>query len=70
MSSIQRAFRQLSSAEAPTELAVPTYSEKLGMKQEGIEAHLNWIRPVNLVDLCAYSDGSSDGSSEGYGRSS
>lgn len=53
MTRIQRAFRQLLSAEAPLELVAPTYPEKTGIKLGGIEAHLDWIRSVDPKDIYA-----------------
>ena len=68
MTRIQRAVRQLPLAYAgvPEPLLAPAYSLKLGTKKEGIDSHNRWIRSIPPSDICAYSDGSS----EGHGRSS
>ncbi|KAI0993628.1 hypothetical protein K3495_g14556, partial [Podosphaera aphanis] len=66
MSRIQRTFRQLPSAETAESISGPAYFKKLGTKTEGLEAHIEWSKTVSESDICAYSDGSS----EGHGRSS
>lgn len=67
MSRLQRAYRQLPPTfEAAEELAAHVYFENLGTKAEGVEAHNEWVRTISTSDICAYSDGSS----EGHGRSS
>ncbi|KAI0994897.1 hypothetical protein K3495_g13283 [Podosphaera aphanis] len=66
MTRIQRAYRQLPSSKAAESLSAPAYSSNLGSKSEGVEAHLKWIQTIASSDICAYSDGSS----EGHGRSS
>ena len=44
----------------------PSNSPELGTKLEGLEPHRHWTRSISSFDICAYSDGSS----EGIGRSS
>lgn len=66
MSRIQRAYQQLPPAEAPEPLPAPVYITKFGSKPEGVKAHSQWLRSLSPIDICAYSDGSS----EGHGRSS
>lgn len=66
MSRIQRAFRQLPKSEAAEPLPGPVYTPTHGTKAEGKRIHWNWIGLLTSVDICAYSDGSS----EGPGRSS
>lgn len=39
---------------------------ELGTKSQGVEAHLQWTQSISPTDICAYSNGSS----EGHGRSS
>lgn len=65
MTRIQRTYQQLPPSEAAEPLSEPAYTENLGTKSEGINAHSNWTRTVQQTDICAYSDGSS----EGHGRS-
>lgn len=66
MSRVQRAYRQLPTAELAEFLIAPGYIEELGTKLQGIVAHNDWTRSISSTDICAYSDGSS----EGHGRSS
>ncbi|KAI0999187.1 hypothetical protein K3495_g9007 [Podosphaera aphanis] len=66
MSRVQRAYRQLPSAELAEPLPPPVYHIKLGSKPEGVEAHSKWVSSVSPTDICAYSDRSS----VGHGRSS
>lgn len=66
ISQIQRAYRQLIlSSEVAEPLKAPTYTFKLGIKSEGLEAHKKWAQSTSFPDICGYSDGSS----EGHGRS-
>lgn len=53
------------STETPEAQSAPVYSENLGTKVEGIVAHQQWAKSISSTDICAYSDGSS----EGHGRS-
>lgn len=66
MTRVQRAFRQLSLAEDAVPLVAPFYMEDLGTKLQGVKVHKEWANTINSTDICAYSDGSS----EGHGRSS
>ncbi|KAI0997120.1 hypothetical protein K3495_g11067 [Podosphaera aphanis] len=66
MTRIQRAYWQLPSSEAAESLSAPAYSSNLGSKLKGVEAYLKWSQTIASTDICAYSDGSS----EGPGRSS
>ena len=67
MSRLQRAYRQLPpSSETAGALPEIVYTDQLGTKIEGVESHLRWTRTLSQTDICAYSDGSS----EGHGRSS
>ena len=69
MSRIQRAYQQLFSSEAPEPPPAPVYAQKLGTKQEGLDVYFQWLRLISPTDICAYSDGSSEGhdrSSWGY----
>ena len=61
----QRAYRQLPDAEDSTPLPPPFYPARSISKSEGKEASKLWIDNVPASEICAYSDGSS----EGYGRS-
>ncbi|POS84839.1 hypothetical protein EPUL_004095 [Erysiphe pulchra] len=61
-----RAYRQLPPAEAAEPLTKPCYCENIGNKSQGAEAHTHWANRVESTEICAYSDGSS----EGHGRSS
>lgn len=65
MSRVQRAYKQLPPAETAHPLLAPKYDHATGSKLEGKKAHLEWIRSISTSDICAYSDGSS----EGHGRS-
>ena len=66
MSRVQQAYRQLPlSSEVAELLTAPTYTFELGTKSEGLEAHKQWAQSTSSSDICAYSDGSS----EGHGRS-
>ena len=69
MSRLQRAYQQLPPAEAALPLSAPKYNKADGTKLEGAKVHLEWIRSISPTDICAYSDGSSEGhrrSSWGY----
>lgn len=66
MSRIQRCYAQLPPAEAAEPLPAPVYTDNLGIKSEGVEAHVQWVRKISAEDICAFSDGSW----EGHGRSS
>lgn len=66
MTRVQRAFRQLPPAEAAEPLLAPSYFGNFGTKTEGIEDFKRWETLVSPLEICAYSDGSS----EGHGRSS
>lgn len=46
-------------------LTAPACGESLGTRIEGVEAHKQLARLISSVDICAYSDYSS----EGHGRS-
>lgn len=62
MSRVQRAYRQLLTAEP---LSTPGYVEEIGTKAQGLVTHIEWTRSLILTHICAYSDESS----EGHGRS-
>ena len=66
MSRIQRAYQQLLAAETAQPLPAPNYIRVLGTKLDGGKLFLEWIKSISPTDVCAYSDGSS----EGHGRSS
>ena len=66
MSRLQRAFKLLPQGKAAEPLQAPTYTPILGTKLVGILNHQNLMRTITSEDICAYSDGSS----EGPGRSS
>lgn len=66
ISRLQRAFQLLPQGEAAEPLPAPTYTSILGTKLVGIQNHQNLMRTITSEDICAYSDGSS----EGPGRSS
>lgn len=57
---IQRIYRQLPPAEAPELLPALRYTTKLGTKSEEVDAHTQWVRSISPIDMCAYSDGSSE----------
>lgn len=69
MSRAQRAYRQLPEAEAAEPLAPPFYQSRPGSKvrprKDQVEACKLWITNVPKSEICAYSDGAS----EGKGRS-
>ena len=65
MSRVQRAYRQLPEAEGAETLPPTSYLPKAGSKEEQIEKCKQWINQVPKSEICAYSDGSS----EGNGRS-
>ena len=65
MSRLQRAYRELPESEAPEALAPVVYPTKPGPKPMEREDFTRWIDKVSGTEICAYSDGSS----EGYGRS-
>lgn len=66
MSRVQRALRQLPHSEAAEPLPTPVYYSPPGIKEDGLLDHHNLMSTINAIDICAYSDGSS----EGPGRSS
>lgn len=69
MSRLQRAFQLLPQEEAAEPLSAPTYTSILGTKSVGIQNHQNLMRTITSEEVCAYSDGSSEGperSSWGY----
>ncbi|KAI1005063.1 hypothetical protein K3495_g3155 [Podosphaera aphanis] len=59
-------LRQLPKSEAAEPLPAPVYTPMLGTKADIIQSHRRWICSISTADICAYSDGSS----EGHGRSS
>ena len=61
MSRVQRVFRELPTAEAPEPLPMPKNIKELRTKVQGVKAHLQWLRLIFLIDVCAYPDGSSEG---------
>lgn len=65
MSQIQRAYRQLPSAEPAEFPPGPTNGSnlgpKLGSKLERVELHLRWINTLSDEDICAYPYGPSEG---------
>lgn len=65
MSRLQRAYRELPEAEDPESLMPVVYPRKPGSKPMEGEDCVRWISDVPGTDICAYSDGSS----EGQGRS-
>ncbi|CCU76238.1 TE1b-like protein [Blumeria hordei DH14] len=65
MSRLQRAYRELPEAEAPEALAPVVYPKKSGSRLTERNDCVGWINNVTGTDICAYSDGSS----EGHGRS-
>ncbi|KAI0995667.1 hypothetical protein K3495_g12514 [Podosphaera aphanis] len=66
MTRIQRPIQQLPPCEDAEPLAFPEYPSKLGTKVEGLAEHRIWAASISSSDICAYSDGLS----EGHGRSS
>ena len=66
MSRVQRTYHQLPQSEAPEPLSAPVYTQMLESKTNGLINHERWLSTIAPTDLCAYSDGSS----EGPGRSS
>ncbi len=66
MSRVQHAYRQLPRAEAAETLPAPVYTLMLGTKANGVINHELWLSSIAPSDICAYSNGSS----EGPGRSS
>ncbi|KAI0992330.1 hypothetical protein K3495_g15856, partial [Podosphaera aphanis] len=66
MTRVQRAYQQLPEAEAAGTLPPPPYLPDLGTKEAKLGTYKRWITSVPISDICAYSDGSS----EGHGRSS
>lgn len=64
MTRVQRAYRQLPIAEIAEPLIKPAYTENLGTKSQGVEAHTQWVNTIRSADIFAFSDGSS----EGHGR--
>lgn len=66
MSRVQRALRQLPPSEPAEPLPAPVYTPTLGSKVDAIQKHHEWLSRIASIDICAFSDGSS----EGPGRSS
>lgn len=65
MSRVQRAYREVPETESPEPLPPPVYPIKSVTKQVEREASARWIDNMPRSEICAYSDGSS----EGHGRS-
>lgn len=65
MSRVQRAYRQLPTTEVAEPLIIPSNIEDLWTKSQEIAVYTEWARSISSTDICAYSDGSS----EGHGRS-
>ena len=61
MSRLQRAYQELQEAEAPERLMPVVYPSKSGLKLMEREDCDRWISDVPGIDICSYSDGSSEG---------
>lgn len=65
MTRVQRTYRQLPQAEIAHPISAPVYPESLGTKASEVNRFKLWARQISRFDICAFSDGSS----EGHGRS-
>ncbi|POS85013.1 hypothetical protein EPUL_002447 [Erysiphe pulchra] len=63
---VQRALRKLPKSEAAEPLLALVYTQILRIRTDSSQSHQCWICSISTADICAYSDGSS----EGPGRSS